>query len=308
MESSKTKQKIQIKKRTKDMIFIAIMAALPLLQYFVFYVCVNFNSIIMAFQKNVMDPVTQTNTYVWLGLDNFSAGIDRLFGADGMFFSCIKNSFIYYLCSLFVGTTLSLIFSYYIFKNKFGGKLFKVILFLPSIISSIVLITMYKFFADIAIPEIFHLKVHLLSDKSTAFGTVLFYNVWAGFGSSILLYSGAMANISDSVMEAAELDGVTPVKAFLQIVVPMIFPTLKTFLITGFTGLFISDMGLFSFFGTQSEKYLWTFGYYLLRGARASQQTDYPTLAAIGLMLTAVAVPLTLTFRRLLTKFGWSVD
>ena len=104
MENLGKKGRIELKKRTKDMIFIAIMASLPLLQYFVFYICVNFNSILMAFQKNVMDPATQTNTYVWLGVDNFKTAIDRLFGADGMFFSCIKNSLIQYSFSLIFGT------------------------------------------------------------------------------------------------------------------------------------------------------------------------------------------------------------
>ena len=41
----------QLKKRQKDIIFVACWAILPLLQYVIFYVFVNFNSILLAFKS-----------------------------------------------------------------------------------------------------------------------------------------------------------------------------------------------------------------------------------------------------------------
>lgn len=294
----------RLNRRQKDIIFVSCLVALPLFQYFIFYICVNFNSLIMAFQKYRMD----IGAYQWIGLDNF----ERLwteFVTDGLLLSCIRNSFLYYCINTVVGTTLGLVFSFYIFKKRKIGNLFKVMLFLPSIISSIVMITLFNYFADFAVPKVLSRIMGtsvegLISSRATAFGTVVFYNIWAGFGPGILLYTGAMANISEAVMEAAKIDGAGSVTEFLKIVIPSIFPTLSTFIITGVAGLFIADMGLFSFFGTAAERYLWTFGYYLLRGQRMASLAEYPYLSAIGVSLTFVAVPLTFLVRHLLTKYG----
>ena len=126
------KQKKTLNKRQKDMIFVACLVILPLIHYLIFYVYVNFNSILLAFQK--LDP--ETYKYTWCGLENFigtgktiTVG-DKTYTDLGLFgefrevykgtpmlLLTIKNSLIYYLIHTGVGTTLTLFFSYYIFKN-----------------------------------------------------------------------------------------------------------------------------------------------------------------------------------------------
>lgn len=305
------KEKKQLRKREKDIIFVACWAFLPLLQYFIFYVVVNFNSVLMAFQVYERDLINQTGRYVF-SLDNFSKLVTEFIDL-GLLRVCLKNSLTFYLSNLVVGVSLSLLFAYYIYKSYFASKFFKIMLFLPSIISSIVLITMFKYFANFVIPQMamdwFGVKCPALtSDPSTKLGAIIFYNIWAGFGTSILLYSGAMANISESVIEAAKIDGTSPMREFIQIVIPLVFPTLRTFLITGITGVFISDIGLFSFYGTGADPTVYTFGYYILRGARTATLAEYPYFATVGVVLSIFAIPITLTLRRLLTKFGPSVD
>ena len=111
------KQSRQLKKRHKDIIFVACWAALPLLQYFIFYICVNFNSVIMAFQKFDRDLVNQSGKYVFSGLDNFKSLIQEFF-RDGLFWTCLKNSTTYYAANFIFGTMLGLVFAYYIFKKN----------------------------------------------------------------------------------------------------------------------------------------------------------------------------------------------
>ena len=305
-------QRRQLKKRHKDMIFVACWAILPLVQYFIFYICVNFNSVIMAFQRFDRDLANQSGKYVFSGFDNFTKLFQEFF-RDGLFWTCLKNSMTYYVANFLFGTMLGLVFAYYIFKKNFASKFYKIMLFLPSIISSIVLITIFKYFANFVIPQVaqswFNVKIPALtSDVSTTLGTIIFYNIFAGFGTSILLYSGAMTNVSESVLEAAKIDGVGPVREFVKIIVPLIYPTLKTLLITAVATIFTSDIGLFSFYGTGAKPYLYTFGYYILRGARTATLAEYPYLASVGVGLTIIAVPLTFLVRKLLTRFGPSVD
>ena len=47
----KTKLKTKSKKIDKELLFCIAMLAIPLVQFIIFYVIVNFNSFLMAFQK-----------------------------------------------------------------------------------------------------------------------------------------------------------------------------------------------------------------------------------------------------------------
>ena len=67
-------------------------------------------------------------------------------------------------------------------------------------------------------------------------------------------------------------------------------------------------MGLFSFFGTDAERYNWTVGYDLLRQTRLAGYANYPYLASLGLILTVVTLPICYGAKYLLEKFGPSAD
>ena len=295
-------------KRKKDALFVAILITLPLLQYFIFYVCVNFNSFLMAFQSYEMDISNRTGVYMFNHFANFKELYNEFIG-EGLIIYCIKNSLIFYCVNFFIGTTASLFFSYYISRKRLFGGLFKVVLFIPSIVSSIVLVTMFRYFADYAIPKLYELIFNkkipgLLSNRNTVFPTIIFYNIWISFGTSVLLYSGAMSNVSDSVMEASKIDGAGTFKTFIYVIFPLIYPTFKTFVLVGITGLFVSDINMFSFFGIGNEKYLYTFGFYILRGTRLASLSEYPYLAALGVVLTVIALPITFLVRKLLNDLG----
>ena len=299
------------KKDTRNIIFIVIMSALPIVQFAIFYVYLNFNTFLMAFQtyERGADGI---GSYVWCGFDNFRRAFNEFY-VEGLLPIELKNTLLYFISSLCVGTALAILFSYYIYKKRTASQVFKIILFLPSIISSITIVLMYKYFMDYAIPNIgtnvFGIEIKpLISTKATSFASVLFYCLWTGFGTGILLYSGAMGSISDSVVEASHLDGASLMQEFLYVTFPCIYPTFATFIIAQLAGLFVTDMALFSFFGTAAERYLWTVGYDLLRRMRQATYPEYPYIASLGMILTLVTIPLTFGVKAFLNKIGPSVE
>lgn len=296
------------KRRANDMIFFACLVALPLLHFFIFYICVNFNSVLLAFKNYRSD-----SGYSWVGLQNFRSLFSDFKGYT-LYKSALKNSLLVFFVGTTVSTVLALLFSYYIYKKASRLKnVFKVLLFMPSIIPSIAMATIFKQFADGAVPDfvrlVFHKSVQgLIQNPSSTMGTIVFYNIWIGFGVNILLYLGAMNNISDSVVEAAKLDGVTFVSEFFYITLPSVFGTLQTLLIVAVGGIFINQASLVSFFGTTSEEAYYTIGYYLyketVRISLGSSDAGLPQLAAFGLLLTFITVPLVYLVNWLMKKFG----
>ena len=290
--------------KKKNFLFYFLLAAFPVAQFIIFYVIVNFNSILLAFQN--YDNVSGTTS--WAGFDNFALVFKDLFTRYDMIQSW-KNSCIAYGIGLLVGVPLSLIFSYYIYKRYFGHKFFKFFLFLPSIISSIAMVLMFSYFAEDAYPDImskwFNVLVNgLLSDLKTSFFAVLFFATITGFGTSVIMYSSAMSNINESLPEAAKIDGANSAQEFLHISVPLIWPTIVTFLVVGVAGLFTNQICLYAFFGGSADLRVYTFGYYLYKETVEGTKSNYPVLAAMGLVMTIFAVPLTYTVKWLLEKLG----
>ena len=290
-------------------IFYWTILAFPVLQFVVFYIGVNFKSFALAFQEFDL----QGGGFVFVGFEEFwknFIAVFQEFTKTDYLVKAFNNSIIAYLFSLLVGLTLSLLFSYYLYKKYAMSSFFKVILFLPFIISSMTLVIIYKYFVESAIPE-FVLKLTgteiegLLSNLNTEFITILFFTIWTGFGVQTLIYSSAMSSISNEIVDAAKIDGVTPLKEFLLIDIPMIAPTIAVFVVSSTATIFVNQINLYSFYGPYASNFdIWTIGYYMYRGISAAETTlaDYPYYAAFGLVMTMITIPITMIVRGLMKK------
>lgn len=289
-------------KKKSRLIFYICGVAWPVIQFIVFYVFVNFNSILLSFRNFDIQ-----SGYSFAGIDNFKRVFSEI-ATQPFLKTAFKNTFLIFGISI-VSMFAMLIMSYYLYKKHLFSGIFKVMLFLPSIIPGIALVICYKYFVEVGVPKIwekvFNISIQgLLSNPDTKLITILFFNVWFGVGSSFLLFSGAMSGISDSIIEAATLDGVTAMQEFGYIVFPMIFPTFATFFITSFATLFTNQMSVFSFSGAQADYSVYTIGYYLYKSVQTATMDQYPYLSAFGLVLTVIIIPICLLTKKALDKFG----
>ena len=278
--------------------------AFPVAQFLVFYIGVNFNSILMAFQRiNI-----QQNTVEWTA-SNIQNAFEMM-TASSELLSVMSVSILAYVILTGLGVPLGLFFSYYIYKKLPLSGAFRVILFLPSILSAIVMATIFQFFVERAIPtammQFFDVEMMgLLENSETRFATIIFYNILMGFGANVLMYTNSMSGISQEVVEASQLDGATTLQEFVHVTLPMIYPTLTMFLFTGVAGIFTNQLHLFSFYGGTAPNEVSTYGYYFYTKTQGAKSVaEYPLLSAMGLLMSSVAVPLTLLVKWLLEKFG----
>ena len=299
-------------KRNDLICYIAFMAW-PVFQFVIFYIAVNVNSFLLAFQK--IDITTRPATVTW-GLWNFEE-VFKLLATDQMKMRvwCSVKSFLIMHC---ISVPLGLFFSYYIYKKMFAAGAFRVLLFMPSILSAVTTTVLFFQFTDKALPKlltnVFHVEnaVGLFSgtDKGK-YAAVMFYNLWISFGTSVLMYSNKMISISPEISEAAKLDGASGIKEFWYVTLPLTYPTLSVFLITGVAAMFTNQYNVFSFYGWSEGAPInvQSVGFYLyLKAQGAKSKAEYPELAALGLVLTAIAVPMTLLVKWLLEKYGPSED
>jgi multiple sugar transport system permease protein len=242
-----------------------------------------------------------TKGFTWNFTKNFSTLLYELTEVSTLV-NALKNSVIVWFFTTVLGTFLAIVFAYYIYKKWIFAKTFKFFLFLPSVLPSILLVGVYKFFVDNAIPGYFGLSNSLLDEA--LFPTIVFYNVWVCFGAQLLIYTGAMVQISPEIIEAGQVDGVTPIREFFSIVVPIILPTVSTFVIANVATLFTNQANLVAFFNFTDSRLQpsnYTIGYYLFRMVGANGGMDnYPYASLLGIICTLIAFPLTMLARRLL--------
>ncbi len=304
MEMNKKKSRGDI----GELIFYISIIALPLLQVLIFYFYVNFNSVLMAFQKyNTVKGFYFDKSDIGVNFSKFWFNLTQ--STDIIL--ALKNSLIVWFFTAIVGTFLSILFSYYIFKKWLLAKTFKFILFLPSVLPSILLVLVYKIFVNKAIPEVVFQQsgkiiTPFLQNKDLIMPTVIFYNVWVCFGAQILIYTGAMGQISPEILEAGKVDGVTSTREFFSIVIPIILPTVATFMIANVATIFTNQANLYAFFGQGLEPRYRTIGYYLydLVANTEYKMTMYNYASAVGIICTFVAFPLTMLTKKLLSGGG----
>lgn len=293
------------KRNRSEKLFFWLLVILPLLQFAVFYIGVNFNSILLAFKKyNAVG-----DTYTWVPLDNFASVWKDLVG--GTLLIMLGNSVSVWLLTTVLGTIIAVIFSYYIFKKRFANKTFKFVLFLPTVLPAVLLTTVFVFFAQVAWPPVSKFftgkESALLYNESTRMAAVMLYTLFIGLGTQVLLYCGAMEQIDPAITEAAKIDGATPIVEFIRIVIPQILGTISTFLIAGIATIFTNQAHIYEFYGYDvSDARFSTIGYYLFRLVNIPNLGSYyyPYASALGLCCTLVALPLTLLIKKGLDKLS----
>ncbi len=311
-----TKRKVGLgQNNAKSRLFYATMALIPTLQFLMFWVYVNINSFTLAFKAFPTGIATEYemswyNFKIWFVEGHVLA--EQLGPA-------LKVSLKSYALSFVTAVPLGLFFSYYMFKKLPGSKLFRILLFMPSILSGAVLATIYVEFTTNAIGGRFGIAQSVFGKpvnfwrgaNANPYFMMIFFSIFASFGTSVLMYTNKMDSIEPEMIESAHLDGASGIKEFWYIVFPQAFSIVQVFLLTGFAGIFTNQYNCMMLFGEgQLSEEIQPVGYLLWRGVRNAGQnvTQMGFYAALGLMITFVLAPLTFLLRWGLEKVGWKEE
>ena len=140
MMSTAKKKNFLTPARRKEYGFITAVLFYPLLLFIVFYIVVNFNSFLLAFQK-----VNSDYTYVFNGFENFKQVFNDFFSKTNKMLSiAFFNSILRFILITALGMPFNLLFGYMIFRKWRGTGAFRLIVMLPSIISGMLMALMFQ--------------------------------------------------------------------------------------------------------------------------------------------------------------------
>lgn len=302
MTKSRQKSKKGFAGKRGRTLFIICMLTIPIIFFLVFNFGVKFNSILLSLKEY------DAGEYKFIGFKNFQTVFYNIFHDVEVIYS-FRNSFIFYVVGLLITLPVSIFTTFLIYKKVPGSEFFKVMAFLPQMLSTIIMTLMYKYFVDKMIPlfcEWCHLTVPNVFYDETKLGVMLFYNIWVNLGANIVLYIGAMNRIPEELIEVGKLEGITLWKEFWLITFPLIFPTITVFIVAGVAGLFTNQCFVYNFYGNFAPQDISTLGYYMFVKVvgENSSLSNYPYASAFGVIFTLVAAPITLLVKHLLEKYG----
>ncbi len=276
-------------------IFICLMLLYPMFNFVVFYLLVNFNTILLAFQKTDANFNT-----VWVGFDNFVNVYNNLV-ATGLIWTYTKNSLIFFVIPFIIEFPLILCFAY-MFMLKFRGyKILRFCLMLSSMISGLVTAMLFSKFADYVLPDVFEKlfgveTISILRDDRFNLQLLLFFNVITAFGANVILYTNAMNSVDISIYEAARMDGAVNLQILTKITIPMSYPTIMTFVVTSVSMIFTADVSNYLFYDFNAPVNTTTVGYYLFYLSK-SEFADYNMASVLSIVFTLITFPIVMLVR-----------
>ena len=130
-----------------------------------------------------------------------------------------------------MGLILALIFNFPALRSK---RLYRTIFIVPMAIPSVLSVLVWSglFTAQTGvIDRLFHISTPWLTDPWWARIAVLIVELWSTFPYMFLITTGAIQAIPGEILEAAEIDGASPIKAFTQIKLPLVVRTVAPLLV-----------------------------------------------------------------------------
>lgn len=304
----KKKRKKMTRKRKKELIFVAVLLAYPVIQFLMTWIFVNSYSIILAFQN-----ISLEGKVTFAGLDNFiyvikgfydvNQGAATIAGGVRIPYNLmiLLNSLGYGLVTIFISLPLALLCSYFLSKKMPLANVFRFIFFLPNIISVVALVYAFRMQALDPNAGLIYQFLSFLGFKAETWPNtsiiVYVYCIWAGLGYNVLLLSGAIGRIPKELFESAEIDGATTFQEFRKIMIPMIWPTVVTLIVLGMTSILTLYLQPVLFNLSNNETIAGT----IFEGVKGGRN-QYPMFAAFGLLFSFILAPLILYIRKVVSR------
>ena len=167
---------------------------------------------------------------IFIGFENYKTLYN-----DPVFWQALKNTMVIVIVSVPVTCAFSLWVASTIAKLPVAAtSLFRCIFYLPVVTGSVAVTVVWKWMYN-NYYGIFNFlgkelgliekNINWLGDAKYALGCIILILLTTSVGQPIVLYVSALDNVDKGLVEAAEVDGATPMQAFWKIKWPQMMPT-----------------------------------------------------------------------------------
>ena len=226
-------------------IFVYGILLWPIIHFCIFSIGMNISMVVQSFQDYPTTDFYFFENYK----DVFLTFLGKNPQSELINSKAIWNSLSILPLTLFINMPISLVFAFAIYKKYFGHQVFRVVLFIPTVISAVVLCLVFNVVVsrgDGFIPKILEglnlgsliPENGFMAEEESAWTMILIFSVWTGISTNLIYFCSAMGRLPAEVFESAQLDGASDFKQFYAIAVPLVWSTITTISITGISSIF----------------------------------------------------------------------
>lgn len=163
----------------------------------------------------------------FIGLENYI----NLF-KNPIFYKVLWNTFIYLFVAVPILAIVPLFLAILINQKIKGVTLYKILIYLPVIVSIVVAAIAFKWlYADQGILNYLVTRLGMasigwLTDPNYALYSVIIVTIWKGIGYYMIIYLAALMSVPKELYEACDIDGANFFTKHLTVTVPHIMPTI----------------------------------------------------------------------------------
>lgn len=164
------------------------------------------------------------NPIQFVGLDNYK----EIF-TEPLFGKILLNTVVFALATSFFGVIIPLILAAIMNSKIRGADFFKTAYFLPFITPMIVIGIVWEWIFDPNIGllnKVLQVHINWLYDQHWAMPALILVSVWKLIGYNMIIFLSGFSGISNSMFEAAKIDGANPVETFFYVTIPLLSPTI----------------------------------------------------------------------------------
>ena len=230
----------------------------------------------------------------FVGLDNYV----RMF-KDPVFLIGLRNNVLIVLVSVFGQIPLGLLLAYMLHRKMVRGeKSFEFLIFLPITISSVIVAQLWnRVFSPVGIlPELVRrvtgnpdYVMTIFESKAYAFVPIMFVLLWQHTSLYMVIFLANLQRVSDSVIEAAQIEGASEGTIFLRIIAPILAPVAFINSILAISGSFKSFDLIYSMTGGGPAHYTEVMAVYMYNTTFVYQNYGYGSAISVVIILFIVA-------------------
>lgn len=149
-----------------------------------------------------------------------------------IFYKVMWNTFLYLFIAVPILAIFPLFLAILINQKIKGVTLYKILIYLPVIVSIVVAAIAFKWlYADQGILNYLVTKLGFapigwLTDPNFALYSVIIVTIWKGIGYYMIIYLAALMSVPKELYEACDIDGANFLTKHLTVTVPHIMPTI----------------------------------------------------------------------------------
>lgn len=164
------------------------------------------------------------NPIEFVGLANYK----EIFSED-LFYKILWNTVVFAVSTSVFGVIIPLVLACILNSKIRGSEFYKTAYFLPFITPMIVIGVVWEWIFDPNIGLLNHiLNIHInwLYDTHYAMTALIIVSVWKLIGYNMVIFLSSLSGISQSMFEAAKIDGATSFQTFKNVTVPLLSPSI----------------------------------------------------------------------------------